>query len=137
MKKYIYTAGIFLVTIMMGCEIIDENTYRTVDQMIGEYEVDEWSETLGAQSYFDIYIAGDKRNRDLVYLENFYNAGITIFAEVNGSKIRIPIQEVDFYEVEGMGSFYEGELTMTYSVRDIDYQTKIVDVCNAICYKKW
>ena len=136
MKNRIYLTGIIIVFLTMGCEIMEDESFRTVNDMFGKYEVDEWSETLGAQSFFDMYVTGDKRNNDVVYFENFYNADITVYVEVNGSKLRIPIQEVGFYEIEGMGSFYDGELTITYSVTDIDGFSSIVDVCNAICYQK-
>jgi len=115
---------------------MEDDLYHTVDDMLGEYEVDEWSETLGAQSYFTMYVTSNKRDHNIVYFENFYNAGLTVYVEVNGSKLRIPIQEVGTYEIEGMGSYYDGELTITYDVTDINGLSSIVDVCNAICYQK-
>ncbi|MFC2125186.1 hypothetical protein ACFLU5_10270 [Bacteroidota bacterium] len=136
MKQIIYLTGFITLFFFTGCEFMEEDSYRTANDMLGEYEVDEWSETLGAQSYFDMYVTGDKRNHDIVYFENFYNADMTVYVEVNGSKLRIPNQEVGFYEIEGMGSYYDGELTITYSVTDINGFSDIVDICNAICYQK-
>ena len=136
MKRITNLTGLIVLLVFSGCEILEEDLYQTVDDMLGEYEVDEWSETLGAQSYFTMHVTGDKRNRNIVYFENFYNADLTVYVEVNGSKLRIPNQEVGIYEVEGMGSYFDGELTITYDVTDIDGLSSIVDVCNAICYQK-
>ena len=114
---------------------MEEDLGDNIDQITGIYDVDEWSETLEAQSFFQLSIYRNSTRNGKIYIENFYNAGIEVYAEVNGYKIQIPLQQVGFYEIEGMGSFYEGELTMEYSVAYIDSHSEIIDVCNAICVK--
>jgi len=127
----------FLTLILIsGCSLLnEENPEDNIDQITGIYEVDEWSETLEAQTFFQLSVYRNSFRNGKIHIENFYNAGIEVFAEVNGYKIQIPLQQVGYYEVEGMGSFYDGELTMTYSVRNIDSHSTIIDICNAICLK--
>lgn len=124
------------IILLSGCELLyEEEPDDNIDQIVGFYEVDEWSETLGAQSFFEISVYRNSTRSGKLYFENFYNAGIEVFGEVNGYKIQIPLQQVGRYEIEGMGSFYDGELTMTYSVQNIESKTQIIDICNAICFK--
>ncbi len=124
-----------MIVLISGCHIIVEDVYFPANRLVGNYEVDEWSETLGAQVYFNIFIHKDPYDPDIIYIDNFYNAGIEVIADVNGSKIIIPLQIIGAYEIEGIGSYYNGELTMDYSVRDIYYQGSYIDYCNAICLK--
>jgi hypothetical protein len=127
---------VLLIALFSGCELIDEEgPYDNIDEITGEYEVDEWSETLEAQSFFYVTIYRNSHRNGKIYIENFYNAGIEVYAEVNGYKIQIPPQQVGYYEIEGMGSFYNDELTMEYSITYINAHSEIVDVCNAICLK--
>ncbi|MHA2182831.1 MAG: hypothetical protein ACXAAH_15535 [Promethearchaeota archaeon] len=126
---------ILIIVLITGCEWIDEDPVDNIDQITGIYEVDEWSETLEAQSFFQLSVYRSSIRNKKIYIENFYNAGIEVFAEVNGYKIQIPLQQVGYYEIEGMGSYYEDELTMEYSVTYVDSHTEIVDMCNAICVK--
>jgi len=129
--------ALLLTAFISGCElIINESPHDNIDQITGFYEVDEWSETLDAQSFFQLSIYRNNQRNGKIYIDNFYNAEIEVFAEVNGYKIQIPLQQVGYYEIEGIGSFYEGELTMTYSVTYIDTRSQIIDICNAICTKQ-
>ena len=129
--------GLFILIIigLAGCQIVIEEPYEPANRFVGSYEVDEWSETLGLQSFFEIYIHKDRFESDIIYIDNFYDLGIEVFAEVNGSRIRIPRQVAGFYEIEGLGSLYNGELSLDYSVRDINSYTGLVDYCNAISYQ--
>jgi hypothetical protein len=120
----------------MACEDLSVDTQKTINRITGRYLVDEWSETLGAQNVYNISISEDNRKSDHIYLENFYNAGLGITAEVNGSKIVIPVQQVEDYEIEGFGSFYENQLTINYSVSTIGSRTGLTDICNSICTKQ-
>jgi hypothetical protein len=125
-----------LILLISGCDLfVEEDQLDNIDEITGFYEVDEWSETLEAGSFFQLTIYRNSHRSRKIYFENFYNAGIEVFAEVNGYKIQIPLQQVGYYEIEGMGSFYEGELTMTYRVTYLDSQSEIIDICNAICIK--
>jgi hypothetical protein len=136
MKVLRYFPYVILLLVVHGCELIfDEDPVDNVDLITGVYEVDEWSETLEAQSFFQLSIYRNSHRNGKIHLENFYNAGLDVYAEVNGYKIQIPPQQVEHYEIEGMGSFYEGELIMTYRVTYMDSQSEIVDVCHAICMK--
>jgi len=55
MKTFIILP-VALILVLSGCHIIVEDIYTPANRLAGSYEVDEWSETLGAQVYFDIFI---------------------------------------------------------------------------------
>ena len=133
MKKIQYP--LVMAFFIFSCEagFYDE---EPVNIFTGCYDVDEWSESLQAQSYFEMRIFTRNRDHGIIRMENFYNAGITVYAEVNGFKIRIPVQQTEYYEIEGYGSLYDGQLTINYSVADKLSPTGFRDVCNAICYKR-
>jgi hypothetical protein len=123
---------LFLFT---GCQIVVEEVYSPASRLVGTYEVDEWSETYELQAYFDIYIHDDPYSTDIIYINNFYDSGIKVWARVTGSRVRIPLQTAGPYEIEGSGSYYAGELNIDYSVRDLYSHTAYPDYCNAICVK--
>ena len=126
---------IILMILFTGCHIVVEDVYTPASRLVGSYEVDEWSETLGAQAYFSIFNHDDPYSPDIIYINNFYDSGIEILAKVNGSRVRIPLQVAGPYEIEGSGSYYAGELNIDYSVRDLYSHTGFTDYCNAICLK--
>lgn len=132
--KTIKLLPVLFLLITTGC-YIENDVYIPADRITGNYEVDEWSETLGIQTYFNIYISRDRYDTDIVYISNFYDSGIEVLAEVYGSRIRIPLQVVGPYEIQGSGSYYAGEITIDYSVRDIYNPTGLTDFCNAICFR--
>lgn len=132
--KTIKLLPVLLFLLTTGC-YIENDVYVPASRITGDYEVDEWSETLGIQSYFNIYIYRDRYDEDIVYIGNFYDSGIEVLAEVYGSRIRIPLQVVGPYEIRGSGSYLAGEITIDYSVRDIYNPTGLTDFCNAICLR--
>lgn len=125
----------FGILFFSACQIIVEERVNFADFYTGTYEADEWSESMAIQSYFNIYIYADRFDRDIVYIDNFYNADMEIYAEINGYKLRIPRQIAGYYEVEGIGSLNGDQLTMDYSVRDIDNYSNYIDYCHAICVR--
>ncbi len=133
--KTIKLLSAILVMLFTGCHIVVEDVYTPARRLVGSYEVDEWSETLAAQAYFDIFIHDDPYSPEIIYINNFYDSGIEIWAKVNGSRVRIPLQVAGPYEIEGSGSYYAGELNIDYSVRDLYSHTGFTDYCNAICLK--
>lgn len=128
---------ILFIFLISGCHIVIEEVYSPSSRIVGTYEVDEWSETLGAQAYFDIFIHDDAYSPEIIYINNFYDSGIEVWAKVNGSRIRIPLQTAGPYEIEGNGTYFDGELNIDYSVRDLYSHAGFIDYCNAICLKYW
>jgi hypothetical protein len=136
MKKYYIFLLPAMGLMLFSCENKDIPDGAAINEITGYYDADEWSETLEAQSYFNIRIHVKNRRNMTVNIENFYNADITVYAELYGYKIRIPVQQVGFYEIEGIGSYYDNKLTLDYSVRDVTSNFGFTDVCNAICTRK-
>jgi hypothetical protein len=132
--KTVKLLSVLLLLITTGC-YIDTDVYSPATRIAGSYEVEEWSESLGIQTYFEIYIYMDHYDSDIVYIRNFYDVGIDVLAEVYGNRIRIPIQVVGQYEIHGSGSYYAGEISIDYSVRDIYNPTGFTDFCSAICFR--
>jgi len=134
MKKIKLFAVIYMI-LLTGCHIVVEEVYSPAGRLVGSYEVDEWSETLDAQAYYEIFIHDDPYSPDIIYINNFYDSGIEVWAKVNGSRVRIPLQVAGPYEIEGSGSYYGGELNINYSVLDLYSHSGFTDFCNAICLK--
>jgi hypothetical protein len=126
---------LLLIFLISGCHIVVEEVYSPASRLVGSYEVDEWSETLAAQAYFDIFIHDDPYSADIIYINNFYDSGIEVWAKVNGSRVYIPLQTAGPYEIEGNGTYYNGELNIDYSVLDLYSHIGFTDYCNAICLK--
>jgi hypothetical protein len=126
MKRLILFLGL-LPILTTGCIINLE--YDERECFIGSYEVDEYSESLDAYAMYDFRIRRDHNDDYTVYIENFYDADLIVYAEIYGSKIKIPSQWVDGYLIEGHGSLHGHELTLNYSVT----VNHMVDYCNAIC----
>ena len=103
--KTVHILSLLIITGLFGCEIIIEEPYEPVIEVSGFYEVDEWSETIEAQSFYEVNIYRDRFSYDGIYIDNFYNAGLRVYAEMNGYKIRIPLQRIGYYEIEGFGSY--------------------------------
>ena len=137
MKKYLL--GIFVITIVSACDItvIEEHPYDERDVFTGRYAIEEYSETLDVITHFNIRIDKniDPYGRE-VYISNFYGADIEVYAEVNGPKITIPRQAVDYYIIEGFGRIDYDELTMTYTVEDTHPRNRLYDVCHTIAYRR-
>ena len=136
MKKLVF--GVVMALVFTGCNVYVEEEpvpYDVRDRFVGTYEIEEYSELLDAISYFNVRISKDYYDDYVIYLDNFYGSGFEVYAEVTGNKIRIPFQRVGFYEIEGYGSIYQGELSLTYSVEDIDSYYDSYDYCESIGYR--
>lgn len=129
MKKLIYAA--FLLTFLASCDIIvvePQIDYR--DQLVGYYDVEEYSNTYNDYVYYSIDITRDGRYGNDIYIHNFYGADIDVRAYVDYHQITIPYQVVNGYEIEGVGSVHGGEISFDYSVKDL-YQNSARDFCEA------
>lgn len=131
-KGFAFVFALLIIT--SGCHIVIEEPYSPIYEIAGFYDVDEWSETVGIEDYYEVEVYRDRHNHNGIIIENFYNAGIRVFAELNGSRIRIPYQVSGNYEIEGYGTFYGDELELSYTVSDI-HGYYFQDVCNAYFIK--
>ncbi|MBS0000410.1 MAG: hypothetical protein KFF73_15620 [Cyclobacteriaceae bacterium] len=134
MMKTIILLPLLFILIATGC-YVETDVYIPANPVTGNYEVDEWSESLRIQTYYEIYVYRDRYDPNIIFIRNFYDVGIEVLAEVIGSRIRIPLQVVGHYEVYGSGSYFAGELTIDYSVRDIYNPSGFTDFCNAFCLR--
>ena len=137
MKALVRLLPLALLLSMSACQliVIEEEVFDQRDAFIGRYEVDEFSSTLGISTLFTMDVYKDSFEPNLVVFENFYGAGLEVFGEVSGRKVRIPLQQVGFYEVEGIGTINGRELTLSYTVTDVDGNSIFVDDLHAIAWR--
>jgi hypothetical protein len=107
-------------------------SYDYRDNVVGYYEVEEYSQTFNDKTYYDIDISRSGYS-DEVWIDNFYAADISIKAIINYDRIRIPFQTVDGYEIEGSGIVRGNRIDFTYSVRD-KYSHSATDFCETTAW---
>lgn len=123
-----------LALIVTSCNYYDvEPRYDSRDKFVGYYDVEEYSETYGDFTYYDMRISKSRYDGE-IYVNNFYAADIRVYAIVSFNDIRIPFQVVDGYEIEGSGRLYRGELTLNYRVKDL-YEASISDYCETTAWR--
>ncbi|MEQ1585001.1 MAG: hypothetical protein ABL895_03925, partial [Cyclobacteriaceae bacterium] len=122
--------------VLSSCDIlVVEPMYDERDRVTGSYRIEEYSQTYNESIRFSIYIrkTGSGYNSREVMIENFYNAGVDVRAEISSGKIFIPQQFVNGYEIEGVGSLYLNEIQFNYRVRDT-YTNRTTDFCEATAW---
>jgi len=122
--------------VLTSCDIlVVEPRYDDRDRVTGSYRIEEYSQTYNESIRFNIYIrkSANTYNSSDIIIENFYNAGMDVRAEIVNNKIYISRQYVNGYEIEGVGTLFLNEVTLNYSVRDT-YSNRPVDFCEA---KAW
>jgi hypothetical protein len=128
---------ILIVAVMAGatsCTFYDvEPEYDSRDKFLGSYDVEEFSETFGGTTYYEMRISKSAYNRE-IYLDNFYAADIRVYATVTFDNVRIPFQVVDGYEIEGSGSLEEDQLNLSYRVKDT-YNHTAADYCETVAWR--
>jgi hypothetical protein len=108
------------------------SSYDYRDNVVGYYEVEEYSQTFNDKTYYDIDITRSGY-RDEVIIHNFYASDISIRATVNYERIRIPYQVVDGFEIEGSGIVRGDRIDFTYSVKD-RYNHTATDFCETTAW---
>jgi hypothetical protein len=132
MKKLIPFVAVLVVA--SSCTFYDvEPRYDSRDQFLGSYDVEEYSQTYGETTYYDMRISKSPYDRE-VYLDNFYAAGVRIRATISFDNIRIPYQVIDGYEIEGSGDMYEDQLNLSYRVTDT-YSHSVTDYCETVAWR--
>ena len=123
-----------LVLVAASCSDYDaEPRYDSRDKFVGYYDVEEFSELYRDMTYYEMRITRSPYERE-VYLDNFYDAGIRVYAIVNYNDITIPLQVVQGFEVEGSGSLYHDELNLRYRVKDL-YDHSVSDYCETVAWR--
>ena len=136
MKKALL--GISFLLLISSCDlVIIEDVYDPRVEFLGRFDTEEYSETLDAYSYYDVVIVDDADPySNVIYIRNFYGAGIEIFGEVNGSRLTIPRQRVGNFIIDGIGRIEYGELVMSYTVEDINPASRFVDYCSTVSLRR-
>ena len=130
-KLYFYSLLIFFFA---SCEvIIIEPAYDLRDDVVGSWEVEEYSETYNITTRYYINISKSVSEYDAVRIHNFYDVNVSVKAYVEGNKIYIPLQVKNGYEIEGVGTLHFGEITFNFSVYDL-INGGITDYCDAIAW---
>jgi len=123
-----------LVTALTSCDImVVEPVYDYRDRITGSYRLEEHSHTYHDVTRFNIYIR-KYGIYDEGIIENFYNSGVDVRANITYDKIYIARQLVNGYEIEGIGTFYGEEIRFSYTVRDIYSYNKPIDYCDAVAW---
>lgn len=123
-----------LILLVASCSDHDaEPRYDSRDKFVGYYDVEEFSEVYRDITYYEMRITRSRYERE-IYLDNFYDAGIRVYAIVRFNDITIPLQEVHGFEVEGSGSLYHDELNLRYRVKDL-YDHSISDYCETVAWR--
>lgn len=131
MKKLLY---LFLLIGLSSCEFYYlEPGYNVRDRIVGQYEVEEYSETYNDYTRYSIWIDKSSVYSNQFYIDNFYGADIRVCASISYDKITIHRQVVNGYEIEGVGTVYGDEIEFSYSVRDIVTGTR-TDFCEATAW---
>jgi hypothetical protein len=98
--------------------------------------VEEYSESSTSTFVYNITIRKSRYSDGVIWIDNFYDANMRVFANVNGSRFHIPLQRIGNREIEGRGSLFgEDELSMTYTVREILPGPDYVDFLNSLAWK--
>ena len=116
--------------VLASCEIVIVEPYDVREEITGIWDLHEYSETYRIETDFPVTIRKDYNSSNGIWIRNFYDVNIEIYAIYDGYHITIPLQEENLFEVEGSGNFNGRELYLSYSVFDI-YTRGPVDFCVA------
>ena len=119
----------FVALLMMvsACDVyVVEPRYDARDRILGQYDVEEYSETYNDLSYYTMYIT--KSGSSEIYIDNFYASDIRVYAYLDYDEITIPYQVVNGYEIEGAGTSHGSSLSLSYRVTDT-YDDSYTDFC--------
>ena len=132
MKNLILFSVLFVFA--TSCTFYDvEPRYDHRDKFVGYYDVEEYSETYGEYTFYEMRISRSRHDRE-IFLDNFYASDLRVYATVSFDDIRIPFQVVDGYEIEGSGTLYHDELNLTYRVKDL-YDHSVSDYCETVAWR--
>jgi hypothetical protein len=125
---------IAILVVVSACDIVVVDPYDDrVNLTPGSYQVEEYSQTYEQHFQYSVWISHCGDGSHSVYIENFYNEGLLVKAEIIGRKIYVRRQYVEDYRVEGVGTITSHSIQMDYSVTDL-YSNAPTDFCEATLY---
>ncbi|MBA4058632.1 MAG: hypothetical protein C0490_28205 [Marivirga sp.] len=126
MKRMLLVVALLLL--LSACDVyVVEPRYDPRDKVIGQYDVEEYSETYNDLTYYSFYITKSGYSRE-IRIDNFYASDIRVYAYLDYDKVTIPYQVVDGYEIEGVGTAYGSYIKLSYRVKDV-YSNSYTDFC--------
>ena len=124
---------------LQGCfvTLVEEPVvvYDYRDDFVGNYRVEEYSETFNSYSEYSISVVRAGGYPNSVYIRNFYGLGLEIIVDIEGGRFFIPLQEVNGYRIEGSGRLVARELHLDYSVYDRHNHGSYTDFCSAVAWR--
>jgi hypothetical protein len=128
---------LFALLLLASCDVYYiEPRYDSRDQIIGYYDVEEYSETYNDNTYYSTNISKSAHTSDEIYFSNFYGANIRVYAYLDYQQITIPFQIVDGYEIEGVGNINGSDVHLSYRVKDRVSNTR-TDFCDTMLYREY
>lgn len=136
MKKGLLILSVLVL--LASCDVfVVEVPFDSRDNFTGRYNVEEYSETYDLLTTYNVRIVKDSDPYgSIVYIRNFYAVDIEVFAEVYGDRLTIPGQIVDGYVVQGTGRMDYGDLALSYTVEDRLDNSRLVDFCNTVYFRR-
>lgn len=139
MKKILLTAlPLLFLFAFSACNPDEEevpDTAEVREQIEGSWNVDEQESLISKDMkiFYQVYIDIDTSSSDRIFITNFYQLGLDVFAigKVNGSTIRIDPQEIGSgYFVEGTGSVSSNyrSINLEYTVDPGDGMLKVTSL---------
>lgn len=130
-----YVTYLFLIALLTGCQVTFNDPFDGRGRFTGDYRVEEYSQSTNESFRYNISIDRSLDFNDEVIIRNFYDAGIDVFAFVDGDKIFIDRQINGSFEIEGVGTRRGGRVELDYIVRDITPGSNFTDFLSATAFK--
>jgi len=126
---------LFVLSVAISsCDVYEpEPRYDARDKVIGQYDIEEYSNTYHETTYYSFYIRKSGYSREII-IDNFYASDIRVYAYLDYNKITIPYQVINGYEIEGTGAVYGNSLSFNYRVRDT-YHNSYSDFCETQAWR--
>lgn len=131
MKTLVFISAVLLLASCDVYYVEPEPVYDPRDQFAGSFDVSEYSSTYDENWEYGLTIFKSGSRSSEVILDNFYNSGLRVTAYVTGSRLEIPWQIVDGYQVQGNGFITGDKITLSYYVRDTYADYPLKDFCDA------
>lgn len=133
--------GLLILSVLVflsSCDVwVVEGPYDPRDAFTGRYNVEEYSETYDLLTRYNVRIVKDADPySSVVYIRNFYAVDVEVFGEVIGDRLTIPRQIVAGYVVQGTGRLDYGDVVLSYSVEDTFDNSRLVDFCNTVYFRR-
>jgi hypothetical protein len=131
MKTLVFLSAVLFVATSCDVYYVEPApvvVYDERDAFVGSYDVSEYSSTYDENWEYGISIY---KSSGQIVIDNFYNSGLKVYANVSGQNLYIPWQTVDGYEIKGDGFVEGSKIVLNYKVRDTYTQGAAWDFCNA------